>query len=106
MADLTERRQRNMERRAQQLALHDAKRRAVAEWIERRGTPEQRARQAAGVLPLEEALEGLADEAFAVVGDRPRYVRDGVERLQAHLRQFPEYGDVVIARAELLVFPD
>lgn len=103
MADLTERRQRNMATRAEQLALHDAKRRAIADWVERRGTPDQKARHAAGVLPLEEALEGLADEAFAIVGDRPRYIRDGVERLQAHLRQFPRYTEVVIARSELEV---
>ena len=66
MADLNERRQRNMARRAEQLALHDAKRRAIADWVERRGTPDQKARHAAGVLPLEEALEGLADEAFVL----------------------------------------
>jgi hypothetical protein len=100
--DLNERRQRNMARRAEQLALHEAKRRAIAEWVERRGTLDQKARHAAGVLPLEEALEGLADEAFAVVGNRPRYVRDGVERLQAHLRQ--SLGtEVVLARTDLLV---
>ena len=103
MADLTERRQRNMAQRAEQLALHDAKRRAIAEWVERRGTLDQKARHAAGVLPLEEALEGLGDEAFAVVGDRPRYVRDGVERLQAHLRQFHQYSEALIAPSELLV---
>jgi hypothetical protein len=103
MSDLAERRQRNMARRTEQLALHEAKRRAVADWVERRGTEDQKARHAAGVLPLEEALEGLADEAFAVAGDRPRYVRDGVERLQAHLRQFPDYTDVVVFRSELVV---
>jgi hypothetical protein len=103
VADLNQRRQRNMARRAEQLALHDAKRRAIADWVERRGTPDQKARHAAGVLPLEEALEGLADEAFAVIGDRPRYVRDGVERLQAHLRQFPQYADILVARSELMI---
>jgi hypothetical protein len=101
--DLRERRERNMARRAEQLALHEEKRRAIAEWVERRGTPDQKARHAAGVLPLEEVLEGMADEAFAVFGDRPRYVRDGVERLQTHLRQFPQYADVVVARSELSV---
>jgi hypothetical protein len=101
--DLRERRERNLARRVEQLALHQEKRRTIADWVERRGTPDQKARHAAGVLPLQEALEGLADEAFAVVGDRPRYVRDGVERLQAHLRQFPDYANVVISASELLV---
>jgi hypothetical protein len=45
----------------------------------------------------------LGDEAFAVVGDRPRYVRDGVERLQAHLRQLHQYSEAFIAPSELLV---
>jgi hypothetical protein len=102
-ADLRERRERNMARRAEQLALHEEKRRAIADWVERCGTSDQKARHAAGLLPLQEALEGLADEVFAVVGDRPRYVRDGVERLQAHLRQFPDYANVVISPLELLV---
>jgi hypothetical protein len=53
--------------------------------------------------PLREVLEGLADEAFAVVGNRPRYVRGGVERLQANLRQFPQYANVVVTKADLLV---
>jgi hypothetical protein len=101
--DLRERRERNMARRAEQLALHEEKRRAIANWVERCGTPDQKARHAAGVLPLEEALEGMADEAFAIAGDRPRYVRDGAERLQTHLRQFPQYADVVVARLELCV---
>lgn len=101
--DLRDRRQLNMARRAEQLALHEEKRRAIADWVERSGTDDQKARHAAGVLPLEEVLEGMADEAFAVVGNRPRYVRDGVERLQAHLRQFPEYADVVVARPSLVV---
>jgi len=103
MADLTERRQRNMATRAEQLALHEAKRRAIGDWVERRGTPDQRERHAAGVLSLEEALEGLADEAFAAIGDRQRYVRDGVARLQAHLRQFPRYSGAIVERADLVV---
>ena len=37
------------------------------------GSEEQKARQAAGVLPMREAIDGMADEAFAPLGDRPRY---------------------------------
>ena len=102
-ADLRGRRERNMTRRAEQLALHEEKQRAIAVWVERRGTADQKSRHAAGVLPLEEALESMADEALTALGDRPRYVRDGVERLQTHLRQFPQYADVVVARSELSV---
>jgi len=31
------------------------------------------------------------------------HARDGAERLQAHLRQFPEYADVVLCSADLVV---
>jgi hypothetical protein len=101
--DLRARTERNQEKRARQLAIHEERQRVIAEWVARRGTPDQQARHAAGVLPLQEVLDGLTDEAFAVVGDRPRYVRDGVERLQAYLRQFPQYAKVVVTKADLLV---
>lgn len=45
-------------------------------------TPDQEGRYEAGMLPDKQAFEGLADIAFAAAGDRPRYVRDGVVRLQ------------------------
>jgi hypothetical protein len=101
--DLRARTTRNHDIRARQLAVHDAKQRLIAEWVATRGTRDQQDRYAAGLLPLEEVLEGLTDEACAVVGDRPRYVRDGVGRLQAHLRQFPDYANVVVTQADLLV---
>jgi hypothetical protein len=39
----------------------------------------------------------------AVLGDRPRYVHDGIARLQAHLRENPQHVDAVISRDDLLV---
>jgi len=38
------------------------------------------------MLPLDEAIESITDHAFAALGDRPRYERDGVETLQTFLR--------------------
>ena len=38
-----------------------------------RGTDEQRARHAAGLLPVDEAIEALTDDAFSVLNDQPRY---------------------------------
>src|SRR5262249_62241624 len=49
------------------------------------GTTDQRARQAAGVLPIEEAIEAIAVRAFSAVADRSRYVPDAVSRVQAAL---------------------
>jgi hypothetical protein len=102
-ADLDARAERNQAKRARELALHDEKERAVAEWVGRCGSRDQQERHAAGVLPMHEALEGMADEAFADVGDRPRYARDGAERLQEHLRQFPRYTQVIVTKADLVV---
>jgi hypothetical protein len=34
----------------------------IAEWVATHGTADQQDRHAAGMLPMKEALEGLADE--------------------------------------------
>jgi hypothetical protein len=102
-ADLRTRREENLRQRGEQLALHEEKQRVVAEWIAAHGTPEQRSRHAAGVLPMEEAIELMADEAFAAIAEHPRYVRDGAERLQSHLRQFPQYATAIVTTANLAV---
>lgn len=102
-ADLRARREQNLKTRAEQLALHEEKKRFIAEWIVVHGTPDQQARQAAGVLPLEEAIESITDAAFVVMANRPRYERDGVEQLQAHLRRFPQYVTAVVTSTDLVV---
>jgi hypothetical protein len=102
-ADLRTRREENLRQRAEQLSLHEEKQRVISEWIAQHGAPEQQSRQAAGVLPMAEAIELMADEAFAVIADHPRYVRDGVERLQSHLRSFPSYAAAVVTVADLVV---
>jgi hypothetical protein len=102
-ADLRARREENLRRRAEQVALHKEKIRFIADWITAHGTPDQQARQAAGVLPIEEAIEAITDEAFAVLANLPRYLRDGVERLQAHLRQLRQHSDAILTRDDLLV---
>lgn len=102
-ADLRARRDQNMQTRTAQLALHEEKRRTAAEWIARHGTADQQARQEAGVLPLGDAIEAIADQAFAAVSDRPRYTRDGVARLQSLVRQQPQGRDVVLAPGDLVV---
>ena len=102
-ADLRGRREHNLQERAAQLALHEEKKRVIAEWIAAHGTAEQQARHAAGMLPMAEAIEGIMDQAFAVLADRPRYEHDGVQRLQAHLRQHREYADAFVTGDELVV---
>ena len=102
-ADLHARHERNQQTRAAQLALHEEKRHYIGEWIAKHGTPEQQIRQAAGVLPMDEAIEAIADQTFAAIADHPLYARNGFEHLQTHLRQFPGYADAVVLPAELVV---
>ena len=102
-ADLRARRGRNQQERSAQLALHEEKKSVIAHWIAAHGLPEQRTRHAAGVLPIEEAIEAMTDEAFAVLADRPRYLHDGSARLQTHLQQFPNHTDAVVTRDDLAV---
>jgi len=102
-ADLRARRERNLQDRAAQLALHGEKKRVIAEWIAVHGTAEQQARQSAGVLPMEEAIEAITDQAFGVLSDRRVYVHDGIDRMQTHLQRLPEHAQSIVARADLVV---
>ncbi len=52
---------------------------------------------------MREALDGLADEAFAPLGDRPRYIRDGAERLRQQLSQYPEHAGSTVSSTDVLV---
>ena len=102
-ADLRARRERNQQERGAQLALHEEKRRVIAEWIGAFGSPEQQSRHGAGVLPMEEAIEAMTDRAFAALKDRPRYAHDGAAHLQTYLRRSPEHADLIVTRDDLVV---
>jgi hypothetical protein len=102
-ADERARRERNTQERTRRLALHDEKKQFIAEWIATKGTPEQQARQAAGMLPMAEAIEGISDEAFAPFREWPLYVRDGAATLQARLRQHPQYHRAVVTPLDLAI---
>jgi hypothetical protein len=102
-ADVRARRTGRRQQRATELAVVNEKTAFVAEWVARHGTPDQKTRHAAGVLPLEEVRQPLAEEAFAPLSDRPQYVRDGAASLQAHLRQLPTFTDVVVTSTNLAV---
>ena len=102
-ADLRTRRERNLQDRAAQLALHEEKKRVIAAWIAAHGTPDQQARQAAGVLPMDEAIEAMTDDVFRALADQPRYLQDGVAQLQNHVHEMPEYRDMTVTRQDLVV---
>jgi hypothetical protein len=102
-SDLRTRAERNRQERAAQLEVHREKKVAVAIWMAAHGSAEQQTRHAAGMLPMEEAIEAMADEAFAAIGDRPVYVHDGVLQLQTHLRRFPQYANASVTELDLIV---
>lgn len=99
--DLRARRECNRQTRAAQLAVHEEKKRFIAEWIVAHGTPEQQSRQAEGVLPMEEAIEAITNHVFAT--EYVRYARDGAATLQAYLRQIPNYAGIVVTPSDLCV---
>ena len=91
-------REQNLQERAKQLALHEEKKRYVAEWIAANGTPDQQARQAAGVLPMVEAVEAITKQAFAPLSDFRPYVHDGADRLrEVNVRE--NAGEAVVLAA-------
>jgi len=100
--DQRARREQNLQERAKQLALHEEKKQFVADWIAKHGTAEQQARQAAGVLPMAEAIVAIADQAFAPAAGHPRYGRDGAARLQELLRANPDYANIVVAPSDVV----
>lgn len=102
-ADVKERSERNREMFRCEMAVHEQRERAIADWVQTSGTPDQQERHAAGMLPLREVLEAMGDETFAAAMDRPRYVYDGVDRLRAHLQQCPDYADAIVTKRDLRV---
>lgn len=101
--DQRARREHNLQVRATQLALHEEKKRFVADWIDQHGTAEQQARQAAGVLSMSEAIEAIADQVFAPAASHPRYIRDGTARLQKLLRANPDTANIMVLPSDVII---
>ncbi len=102
-SDLRAKAEQRRQKHAEHLAIYEEKKRAIAEWVATRGTPDQQARHAAGALPSSEVVEAMADEAFAPLAAFPRYALDGAERLQAHLRRLPRFAEATVAPVDLMI---
>lgn len=85
-----------------QAALHEEKKQFLVGWIAEHGTEGQKTRQAAGLLPMAEAVARITDLVFAPIAGRPIYRHDGVERLTAFIRTVTGSADVVITRADVV----
>lgn len=87
-ADVKAKRERRARERAEHVRLRDERWKTMIAWVDEHGTPEQKGRLAARLLPPSEIREAMADEAFGALADRPRYTHDGVERMRAHVEQW------------------
>jgi hypothetical protein len=103
-ADIRAARERRERERAEHLRKHEARRVAVAEWIETHGSADQRARQAAGVLPTSEVVEAIADTAFGALSEYKRYERNGASQILPHVQQWTGKPDAIVNPADVLVF--
>ena len=68
-------------------------------WQGTHGTPDQRERFTAGMLPRSEWLAAVADSTFATLTPLSLYDSDGASCLQGFLRQLPAYVSVVVTKA-------
>ena len=57
-------------------------------WVDEHGTPDQKSRLNARLLPPSEIKEAMADQTFHALSHLPRYMHDGPERLRAHVEQW------------------
>jgi hypothetical protein len=95
--------ERTRQDRVAQLALHEEKKRFIAEWVDKNGTDEQKVRHASGMLPMDEAIQGITDHVFSVNSRWPTYARDGAERLQEFIRARTGGVDAVVSPSDLSV---
>ena len=102
--DLRVTREQNLKTRAGQMAQHEEKKKFAADWIAAHGTPDQQVRQAAGVLSIEEAIDAMNDYAFGPLADRPRYVPDGVSRIQEALNgRMLAGGEAIVSAGDVAI---
>jgi hypothetical protein len=83
---------------------HEARAVAVANWVAGHGTEEQKARHAAGLLPVREVMEAMTDAAFKALADRPSYASDGLAHVQDHVRRWTGDAGAVVAPADFIDF--
>jgi hypothetical protein len=103
-ADVKTARARRAQDRTQNLTLRDARQEAIATWIAEHGTPDQQARHAVGLLSPSQVRELMANEAFGIFADRPRYTHDGVERMRAHVEHWTGRRRHKVTERDFVVF--
>jgi hypothetical protein len=102
-ADVQAARERRERERIEHLKIHEARKQAIAAWVAQYGTDDQRARHAAGLLPIDEVVNAMADEAFRSLADRPRYSHDGAVLVQVHVQQWTGQAIVTVGQNDFVV---
>jgi hypothetical protein len=89
--------------RSRNLAVHAERQQMMRAWIATHGTPDQRERLAAGVLPFREFVRALTDVTFRPLSDLTPYRADGAERMQAQVRACPGHGEAIVTPRDVTV---
>ena len=73
------------EKEAASLREQDAQRRQITDWVAQHGTANQQRRYTAGLLPKDEVVAGMRDQAFAPLSTLVRYERMKQSEVRAHV---------------------
>jgi len=103
-ADVKANRERRARERAEHVRLRDERWTTMIAWIDEHGTPDQKARLSARLLPPFEIKEAMADGAFRALSHLPRYTHDGPERLRAHVEQWLGRKRQHVSQRDYVVF--
>ena len=103
-ADVKANRERRAHERAEHVRLRNERWITMAAWLDEHGTPDQKTRLAARLLPPSEIKEAMADDAFRALSHLPRYTHDGPARLQAHVEQWLGRTRQPVSESDYVVF--
>lgn len=87
-ADVNAARERRERERTEHVRVHEERKQTAAAWVAEHGTADQRARHAAGLLPIDDICEAMADQEFASITHLPRYTKDGVEVMRSYVQHW------------------
>jgi hypothetical protein len=103
-ADVKANRERRAIERAEHVRLRDERWITMTAWIDEHGTPDQKTRLAARLLPPSEIKEAMADQAFHALSHLPRYTHDGPKRLEAHVEQWLGRKRQLVSESDYVIF--
>lgn len=91
-------------KKAEEAAALRRREEQLAKWVSRYGTPDQKKRQAEKLLPEDEVVAAIREQAFSPLEDLPRYERITKKELAAAAREAGR-ADLVGSKVEFVVLP-